>query len=176
MKIVDLEEPLFVVDKNNKPFKPLKRGEVHGFGIWHRTAHVWVFDGRGNILCHQRSLNKDSSLGQWAAIFGGHLDPSETNEHAAIRELFEEASIKVAISDLKPELIYRMHTSNDYNNEFQAVFSTTWVGDESKLVFDTNEVSFIEWLPIEEVLEHFEQNDANWSICGYEADLLKSKL
>jgi 8-oxo-dGTP diphosphatase len=77
--------------------------------------HVWVvaaalIDADGRVLLAQRPAGK-AMAGQWE-FPGGKIEPSETPEHALIRELKEELGIDVTESCLAPIAF----VSHDYDH------------------------------------------------------------
>lgn len=168
------EELLFVVDANNQPREPLPRKSVHGRGVWHRVSHIWLRNNKGQVLCQQRSLEKDLNPGFWECFFGGHMEPNETYEAAAIRELREELGITITIGDLQLWKVYKYTDKKGYNNEFMGVFVVQWSGDVKGLTFDDGEVAQVAWKNILAVKQEILENgDDSWTRVGYEADLLE---
>ncbi|MCK9641705.1 MAG: NUDIX domain-containing protein [Prolixibacteraceae bacterium] len=174
-KVHKSEELFFVVDEDDSPMDPLPRRLVHGYGVWHRVSHVWIFDGKGNILCQQRALIKELNPGMWESFFGGHISPGESYTDGAVRELAEETGIKLQPQDFKQEMVYKRQDPRAYNNEFQGIFSITWHGKISDLRFDDGEVEQVKWVPIKDVLKHLKPGDKSWTFCGYEIDYLNPK-
>ncbi|HUC02124.1 MAG TPA: NUDIX domain-containing protein [Candidatus Paceibacterota bacterium] len=62
--------------------------------IRHRAA-VFVFDGNGNVLLFHRFKNG----AEYYAVPGGGVEPGETPEQAAVRELKEETTLDVALGE-----------------------------------------------------------------------------
>ncbi|MFO0703764.1 MAG: NUDIX domain-containing protein [Patescibacteria group bacterium] len=167
--MINSEELLLVVDENNNPIKPLPRKQVHSEGHWHRTAHIFIVDGKENILCQQRSMKKDQNPGKWEPFFGGHLLSNHTYFENAIIELREELGINADKKNLTEYLIHKNHKSK----EFTQVFVYTWIGKIEDLVIEKDEVEKILLLPISEVIKHYiPNNDIMWTQIGYEGDLL----
>lgn len=161
------DELFFVVDENDQPLAPLPRKAVHGHGVWHRVAHIWILDGNGNVLCQQRSLEKELNPGGWEPFFGGHLRPDESYTDGARRELLEE--IHLAPDTLVHDMTYKRHdiARDGYNNEFQGIFTAQWNGDLATLSFDDGEVARIEWQPLTQVLATLNAGNPLWTNCGY---------
>jgi len=59
----------------------------------HRCSHVVVYHPDGRILLQKRSSSKDIQPGKWDTAVGGHLQPGEDFESAALREMTEELGI-----------------------------------------------------------------------------------
>lgn len=78
----------------------LGRLEVIQQAQWCRSTNVFVMNHQGEILCHQRSLNKERLPGVWYTHVGGHVGIGETYETNALKELEEEAGIKVRADQL----------------------------------------------------------------------------
>lgn len=168
--MIDSSELLFVVDENNNPIAPKPRSEVHKDGYWHRTSHIIVFNNKKQILCHKRSLVKDTSPGNWDPYFGGHLAPGVSYVDGAIEELKEEVGLIAKAQELKLWKIYQ----NKTNVEFQGVYIYIWNGDVKTLKFEKDEIDEVAWYAIDEVRSNslIEKKD-KWSKIEYLKDLLE---
>ncbi len=163
----------FVVDSHDRPLEPLPRKLVHGHGLWHRVAHVWLQNDSGQILCQQRSLEKELNAGLWEAFFGGHILPDETYEAAAVREIREEIGINISKDKLRLWKVYRQRDPSDYNNEFQGIFVARWNGNPEALRFEDGEVAQVAWKDIAGIKAAMTADEVEkWSSCGYELELL----
>jgi len=165
------DELFFVVDENDQPLNPLPRKFVHGHGVWHRVAHLCIVNEQRWVLCHQRSLDVELSPGAWAMCLGGHNNPGESYEQAAIRELKEEVGIDIE-SASRPWKIHKFSGPGS-NNEFQAIFIIKWGGRISDLHFSDNEVSQAVWKEVPAIRKGLAVGES-WATCGYEQDLLNA--
>lgn len=164
-------EMFFVVDEYDRPLKPLPRRLVHGHGIWHRVAHIWVVNDKGQVLCQQRSKDKELHPGWWEARFGGHMRPNETYQTAAARELEEELGITPPADNFKLWKIYEMADKSGYNNEFQGTFTLHWNGSVHDVHFKDAEVEEVVWKSIAEV-KAAHDSEEKWVRSGYEREYL----
>ncbi len=172
-KLSKADELFFVVDENDQPQEPLPRKLVHGHGVWHRVSHVWVQNDKGQLLCQQRSLEKELLPGFWECFFGGHIRPNESYEDAAIREACEELGINVAAEGLRLWKVYKFSDGKGYNNEFMGIFVVKWNGDVEDLVFDDGEVAQAAWKDVAEIKQAIQDNGGkSWTNVGYELQLL----
>jgi len=173
-KISKADELFFVVDEHDQPLKPLPRKLVHGYGVWHRVSHIWLQNDKGQLLCQQRSFEKELYPGFWECFFGGHIRPNETYEQAAIRELDEELGVEVNAKDLYLWRVYKFFDKAEgYNNEFMGVFVARWNGKLEDLVFDDGEVARAAWKDIPEIKQEIVENGGKgWTSIGYELQLL----
>jgi len=78
------------VDEDDNEIDIVTRDVSHHDGLLHRIAVVYLYDKSGNILIQKR---KDGRLDHSSA---GHVDPGETYEQTAKRELEEELGVKDA--------------------------------------------------------------------------------
>jgi isopentenyldiphosphate isomerase len=138
------------------------------------VAHIWIYDGAGNILCQQRSLQKDTNPGYWEGFFGGHIAPETDPSLAAAQELEEELGISVEASELNLELVYQYHSPSGKNNEFQYVYSYGWSGAVSALALEEDEVQQVCWQTIKQVRDGVGgQSQDDWTVLGYEEEVLE---
>jgi len=75
------------------------RDEVHRDGDWHRSAHVWIVTGLGELLFQRRGATKDTWPGTLDATAGGHYRAGEGWE-AVVREIEEELGVEVDAAEL----------------------------------------------------------------------------
>ncbi len=91
-----LDELFEIIDERGEPAGLAPRARVHAEGLWHRAAHVWVFDSDGHVVLQQRGREKDLNPGKWDVSVGEHLQPGEDYRDAALRGLYEELGLVVA--------------------------------------------------------------------------------
>ncbi|MDP2685162.1 MAG: NUDIX domain-containing protein [bacterium] len=168
--MINNEELLFCVDEYNNSIDPKPRNLVHATGIWHRTSHIWIINGKNEILCQRRSLLKDKAPGLWEGFFGGHIPPQVSYLDHALTELEEEVGLKVSKEDLKEAFVYKL----ERGNEFVGVFVLNWNGDETKLKLEPYEVDQVKWVGIEYFKKEIKENKENWSVMGYEDKLFET--
>ena len=75
--------------------------EVHDFGLWHKTAHIWSINSKGEILLQHRAKDKKNFPNMWDISVAGHISSGESSEQGALREIKEEIGIDLFVSDLK---------------------------------------------------------------------------
>lgn len=80
--------------------RSVPRHVVHRDGIWHRTVHIWVVNGRGEVLLQRRVDSKENYPGLWDISCAGHISFGETSIEAAQKELCEELGLVAEAEDL----------------------------------------------------------------------------
>jgi len=94
---MDTEEIFDVVDESGRVIGSAPRGRVHGDpSLLHRSVHVLVLNGNGELFLQKRSANKDIQPGKWDTSVGGHVGLGEEVQAAARREMEEELGIREA--------------------------------------------------------------------------------
>lgn len=90
------DELLEVIDAEGRVLGLRRRDEIHGDpSLRHRAVHVLVENSAGELLLQKRSQQKKVQPGRWDTSVGGHVDPGESYEQAALRELGEELGIEL---------------------------------------------------------------------------------
>jgi len=119
--------------------KTKDRDQVHRDGDWHRTVHVWVINGREELLIQKRSAEKESYPGYWDISSAGHVAAGDSSVNSAIREVYEELGLFVDVS----ELTY-LFTINNKVSLNQGLFLDNEISDVFLLRrdFDLKEISF----------------------------------
>ncbi|MFH0824140.1 MAG: NUDIX domain-containing protein [Pseudomonadota bacterium] len=91
---------LEIVDALDNVVGTARRGKIHEKGLLHRAVHVFVFDGKGRVFVQRRSAAKDRFPGVLDSSAAGHVDPGESYEAAAVRELREELGLSLSVSEV----------------------------------------------------------------------------
>lgn len=175
--MINPNEIIFAVDEHDNPTEPLTRARAHKEGIWHRTSHIWVHDGQGQLLCQQRSLKKENHPGQWEAYFGGHMPPGIEPLEGAMAELQEEIGLVPAPKELTFWGVERFveHFPGKVNNEFAYVYVLRWEGGTAELTLEEEEISRVRWVKVEEVRRGMMDSSSAWTKTPYTEKLI-SKL
>lgn len=101
--------------------KTKSREEIHRAGDWHRAVHVWLMNGRGEVLIQKRSATVDLFRGHWDVSLAGHVRSLEENRGAARRELKEELGVDAELDELKLLGTVRSELRDGANRENQFV-------------------------------------------------------
>lgn len=133
-----------VVDEDDQVVGQASRAEVHAKGLLHRAVHIFVVNGRGELLLQQRSRLKDVHPGVWDSSVAGHLDAGEDYEAAARREMVEEMGIEEA----EPKEVGRITACEATGWEHVRLYLVRWEGRPS---FPCAEVEAVLWLGSEEI-------------------------
>jgi isopentenyl-diphosphate delta-isomerase type 1 len=139
------EEQLEIVDGAGRVIGRALRSECHGNpDLIHRTAHVLVFNAKGELLLQKRSEDKDIQPGKWDTSVGGHLDVGETYEEAARREMAEELGIR----DTDLIYLYEYPIRNEIESENMRTYRCTYDGP---ITPDPKEISEARFWTSEEI-------------------------
>ena len=167
--MLDQEELLLVVDEDNQPLTPKPRSEVHKQILWHRSAHVWIINSNGQILCQRRSLLKDINPGLLCPFFGGHVTANETEIANAVTEIKEELGLDVEQSDFKFYMAYRNQRQEPTRHyQYLYIYLLKWNGKLEELKPQPTEIDSVMWKEQNEVLENsFRIKNADWTRVEY---------
>lgn len=166
--MINPDELIFCVDQDNNPIEPQLKTYAHEHGIWHRNSHIWVHDGQGKILCHQRSALVPTNALRWEPFFGGHNAPHATPLDTAVTELREEIGLEVSGANLNfMQLEKYLH-----GHEFISVYGYKFLGKLEDLRIEKEEVLSVKWYDAETLRKVYASEDPAWSHLGYEMSLL----
>ena len=119
------EEIFEIVNEKDEVIGRAPRDECHGNpSLTHRVAHVLVHNTAGDILLQKRSRSKFIQPGKWDTSVGGHLEPGEGYEQAALRELNEE----LGITGVPVRFLHKYFIRNEIESECVATFLVQWDG------------------------------------------------
>ena len=101
------EEPLILVDENDRAIGYLSKGECHdGDGVLHRAFSLFIFNSAGELLLQQRSAEKRLWPLFWSNSCCSHPRRGETMDLATERRLSEELGMA---ADFKHLFTFQYH-------------------------------------------------------------------
>ncbi len=131
----------------------IEKDEAHRIGLWHLTAHVWIYNSMGEILLQKRAYTKSTFPGLWDISVAGHVSAGETVELGAYREVLEEIGLKINIDDLEKVFVHKesnFHENlNWYNNEFHHVYLYKFDGSIDSFILQEEEVDSLRFISLE---------------------------
>ena len=119
--------------------------EAYGADLSRLPQHT-TWQSTAALLLTRRSSRLKNHPGQWA-LPGGRLDPGETPEQAALREMHEEVGLAVSPSAILGRL-------DDYETRSGFVITpiVVWVGRADAASPNPDEVDSIHRIPVDEFL------------------------
>ncbi|MDI6734620.1 MAG: NUDIX domain-containing protein [bacterium] len=134
-----------IVDINGNIIGSASREECHrNPTLLHRVSHVFVFNSNYQLYLQKRSIHKDIQPGKWDTSVGGHLNPGETHEQAACRELAEE----LGITGVLPIHLYDYTWRSERESELVRTFKVVYDG---LIKFDKEEIDEGRFWTLEEI-------------------------
>lgn len=150
------KELLEIVNEDDQVIGNEIRKTIHQKGLLHREIHVWLFkDDEHKLLFQHRAKDKETYPDLLDASAGGHVDPGETYEQAALRELAEEVGIRTTLSSLIPIAKVR-HTSYDNitqktNNTHRMIFAYRYNPMSDLIKIESGMSQGFEWWSIKNI-------------------------
>ena len=147
------QELLDVVDADDRVVDVRARGDVHRLGLMHRSVHILLFNGKGELFIQKRAMSKDSNPGLWDSSAAGHVDTGEDYLGCAIRELGEELGIHQTLS-LDP--MFRLPASHTTGMEHCTVYRCVY---EGPLTLQEDEIEEGAWVSTSEMDRRVSEQD-----------------
>jgi isopentenyl-diphosphate Delta-isomerase len=149
-------ELIDIIDRRGNPLGyALPRDEVHKRGLWHRTAHVWVFNLQNQLLLQKRSETKETFPGLWDISAAGHISAGDSSSASACRELQEEIGVRVREHELQFLFtitgIYEDRTRQFLDHELGDVYLLYKDIPLNKALMRSNEVDDVRYFSIDEL-------------------------
>ncbi|MFH0740167.1 MAG: NUDIX domain-containing protein [bacterium] len=163
------EELIDIYNQDNELVGLLElKSKAHEKGLWHRASHIWIYNSKGEILLQLRAKTKKLFPNKWDVSAAGHIAAGEDPLATAIRETKEELGLEVCNKDLEFITIYQKEITlgGISNKEFYYVYLYKYDGSPSSLVLQTDEVSEIKFVPIEELEKELKNNPEKFTPHG----------
>lgn len=149
------DELLTVVNHLDEPLEPLPRSKVHARGLLHRAVHVFVTTPDGLTCIQMRSAAKDTYPLHYECV-GGHVNPGETYEAAARREVEEELGVTAGALVRIGKLAAYPETGHEFIEVFRTIAATP-------LQPNPEEVAGVLHLTVPELETHFAEHAPRYS-------------
>ncbi|MBI4023627.1 MAG: ribosomal RNA small subunit methyltransferase A [Verrucomicrobia bacterium] len=151
------EEEMFdVVNAQDEVAGQERRSTVHARDLLHRAVHIFIRNGKGELLLQKRSATKDISPNTWDSSAAGHLGVGEPYDDAARREVLEELGVAPAL---------RRAQKFEARKELGWEFVWLYEGEsEGPFRFPESEISELRWwtpVQIEAALTHHPEEFAS---------------
>jgi isopentenyl-diphosphate delta-isomerase len=136
---------------DGSPLGLVPRHHVHQQGLWHKSAHVFLFTSDGDLYLQRRAADKDLYANLWDYSVGEHLTPGETYHDAALRGLQEELGVSgITLRSVGAERTstFILSEHNVADQEFQQAFTGCYDG---RICADPVEVSEVRTIGLDEL-------------------------
>jgi isopentenyldiphosphate isomerase len=159
MGMTHMSEMLSIVcEKTNQPLGCMPRSEAIANRAWCRSTNVFVMNSKGEILCHQRSLNKERFPGAWSTHLGGHVGEGETYETNAAKEMEEECGVRAHPSRILRWRTTRLNDARLWVAEFVILHDAP----VDTFIPQPGEVERFAWLSPEEIAARAASSAEQW--------------
>ena len=159
-----MDERIDIVDENGQfTGESALKSEIHRRGLYHNTAHVWLYTPEGCVLLAQRSASKLICPLLWDVSVAGHVDAGESITDAAIREIHEELGVKIskdALVEIGINKSMRSYPNGMIDNEFHHSFISEVNFKISDYEINTEEVETIKYVTLSEFENFLDQSEA----------------
>ena len=136
-----MAEYLDIFDADGNCTGQALRSECHGDpALLHHVSHVVVLHPETRqMLLQKRRMDKVIQPGKWDTAVGGHLDPGESYEDGALRELREELGVT---GNVELKYLFDSQIRNEIESEDVRVFGAELAGPLPFQVSEIDEVRF----------------------------------
>lgn len=134
------------------------RADVINQGLWCRSTNLFVLNDKGEILCHQRSLEKERMPGVWSTHLGGHVGHGETYESNVQKEMEEEIGVGVPNDQIIPWRTTRIEPARLWVREFVTLLNV----DVDQMTPQPGEVEVLRWMKPDEIIKSAKENPEQW--------------
>lgn len=164
---LSMEEYIDVLDPSGKPTGEKKdKKEIHRVGDWHRAAHVWIINPKGELLIQRRSASIRNHPNKWDISAAGHVSSGESSLVCAKRETKEELGLDVP--DDKMELLFSvsqetlMLDGTYINKEYDDIYLVSLNFDPTSLTLQKTEVAEVKFISFRELEKIVNQGDKEY--------------
>ncbi|UMB54407.1 NUDIX domain-containing protein [Lutibacter sp. A64] len=141
------------------------KSEAHKKGLFHASAHIWIFNNNKEVLIQKRASNKETFPNLWDVSVAGHISAGEKPIVSALREVEEEIGLIV-----KPDNLYYIGTSKKriehkkdlIDNELHHIYICNINFDINSLKIQTEEVSEIKSITFQSLIEAVNSKNNNF--------------
>jgi len=145
-----------LTDDGERTGETCLKSEAHKKGIFHASAHIWIFDTNKNVLIQKRAADKDTFPNFWDISVAGHISAGEEPLTSALREVEEEIGLIVTEKQLcfiGTDKKRVQHHSTLIDNELHYIYVCEIDFDINTLKIQKEEVSAILSIPLNDLIK-----------------------
>lgn len=158
-----MDEYIDILNKKGEPNgETCLKSEAHKKGIYHASAHIWIFDNDKNVLIQKRAANKDTFPNLWDISVAGHISAGEAPLTSALREVEEEIGMIISKEQLhfigtsKKSV---QHHANLIDNELHYIYVCEIAFNINSLKIQKEEVSALQSIHLNDLIEKVKTKD-----------------
>jgi len=145
-----MSELIDIFDENWNPTgEVLEKDVAESLGKWHRAAHIWFVNPRGELLFQLRSPDKKSHPNMWDISAAGHIRTGESVEEGGVREALEEIGTQIDVCDL----IKIAQNNSPRNKHLHTVFIVHKDLPIEAFTFNDKEVAAVKYIHWREIVK-----------------------
>lgn len=153
-------EEVILVDEKDQPIGLMEKQQAHIEGRLHRAFSVLVFNKKGEMLIHQRALDKYHCGGLWSNACCSHPREHETVVDAAQRRMIEEMGFTTTMKYID-SFIYKVEFDNGLiEHEYDHILVAHY---DAKPKPNPKEVADWKYLPVEKIKGDVETNPQKYT-------------
>lgn len=138
-----------IVDQNDHTLGEMEKIEAHVKGVLHRAFSIFIFNSKGELLIHQRSLEKYHSPGLWTNTCCSHPQLYENLKESALERLQFEMGFTTDIHKIFSFIYHAPMENGLIEHELDHVF-IGYYDDEPRI--NEREVQNFYWISPEQLL------------------------
>lgn len=120
-------EYIDILDAHGKPTgEILPKKEVHKYGHFHASTHLWLYTKTGKVVMQLRAAIKPNFPNCWDVSVAGHISAGEIALDTIVRETQEELGITVSPKNIQQIGYFRIdykHAEDYHDREFITIFA-----------------------------------------------------
>ena len=153
---------LILVDENDSPIGTMEKMEVHQKALLHRAFSIFIFNGKGDMLLHQRAANKYHSAGLWTNACCSHPREGQETIEAAEKRLQQEMGFTVPLKKAF-EFTYKAALDNGLTeHEYDHVFIGYYDGAIQPDEDEVKDFCFVSMEEIKASIQSHPQKYTEW--------------
>ncbi len=154
------DEFVILVDEHDRELGVMEKMEAHEKGTLHRAFSIFIFNSKGELLIHQRALDKYHSGGLWTNTCCSHPRQGESVEQAANRRLQEEMGMSC---NMKPVFSFIYRAELDHNlSEHELDHVLVGVSDDLPVI-NPEEVNSYKYMSLESLEQDIKLRPENYT-------------
>jgi isopentenyl-diphosphate delta-isomerase len=153
---------IILVDKNDVPTGTMEKMEVHRKALLHRAFSIFIFNGKGDMLLHQRASGKYHSAGLWTNACCSHPRKGQQTIQAAEKRLEQEMGFTIPLKKAFT-FTYKAALDNGLTeHEYDHVFIGTYDGSIQPDVNEVKDFCFVSMNEIKSSIQSHPRKYTEW--------------